>query len=193
MSYLERWRKKSCNVLSKLGNACRVGNLPEQWKEAWRVRRDTFCCCSSVTKSRLTLYDPMDCSTRTSSLLHCLLELVHIHVSQWWCHPPIPSSTALFSFHFQSFPAWGSFPVRWLLCQVAKVRSFSFSNNSSNEYSGLISFWIDWFDLLAVQETLKSLKSSDFSSTTVWNHQFFGAQLYLWSSSHIRTWLLEKP
>ena len=49
--------------------------------------------------------------------------------------------------------------------------SFSFSISPSNEYSGLISFRIDWFDLLAVQGTLKI-----FSSTTVQKHQFFGAQ-----------------
>ena len=57
----------------------------------------------------------------------------------------------------------------------------------SNEYSGLISFRIDWFDL-AVQGTLKSLVN-----TTVKKHQFFGAQPSLWSNSHIYTWLLERP
>ena len=56
-----------------------------------------------------------------------------------------------------------------------KYWSFSFSISPSNEYSGLISFRIDWLDLLAVQGTLKSL----FSHTTVQKHQFFGAQLSL--------------
>ena len=56
--------------------------------------------------------------------------------------------------------------------------NFSFSINPSSETSGLISFKIDWFDLLAVQGTLKSLPS-----TTVRKHQFFGAQPYLWSNS----------
>ena len=59
--------------------------------------------------------------------------------------------------------------IRW-----PKYWSFSFSISPSNEYSGLISFRIDWLDLLAVQETLKSL-----SDTTVQTHQFFGAQLSL--------------
>ena len=58
----------------------------------------------------------------------------------------------------------------------------SFSINPSSEYSGLISFKIDWFNLLAVQGTLKSLPS-----TTVQKHQFFGSQPYLWSNSHIHT------
>ena len=120
----------------------------------------------------------MDCSTRTPSLLHCLLELVHIHVSQWWCYPPIPSSTTPFSFYFQSFPASGSFPVCWLVHQVAKVWSFIFSDSSSNEYSGLISFWIDWFDLLAVQESLKSLlQHHSLKSSILWSSALFMVQL----------------
>ena len=69
-----------------------------------------------------------------------------------------------------------------------KYWSFSFSICPSNEYSGLTSFRIDWFDLLAVQGTLKSLLH-----TTVWKHQFFGILPSLWSNSHIHTWLLERP
>ena len=56
-----------------------------------------------------------------------------------------------------NFPASGSFPVNQLFVHVAKYWSFSFSNSPSNEYSGLISFRIDWFDLLAVQGTLRSI------------------------------------
>ena len=63
-----------------------------------------------------------------------------------------------------------------------KYWSFSFNIRTFNEYSGLISFRIDWFDLLAVQGTLKSL-----SNTTVQKHQFFGAQLSLRFNSHIHT------
>ena len=72
--------------------------------------------------------------------------------------------------------------VRW-----PKYWSFSFSISPSSEYSGLISFRMDWFDLLAVQGL-----SRVFSSTTVLKHQFFGSQSSLWSNSHIRTCLLEK-
>ena len=70
-----------------------------------------------------------------------------------------------------------------------KYWSFSFNISPSNEHPGLISFRMDWLDLLAVQGTLKSL----LSSYTVQRHQFFGAQLSLWSGSHAHTWLLEKP
>ena len=69
-----------------------------------------------------------------------------------------------------------------------KYYGFDFSISPSNKYSGLISFRIDWFDLLAVQGTLKSL----LQHHTVQKHQFFGAQPSLWSNSHIRTWPLEK-
>ena len=65
--------------------------------------------------------------------------------------------------------------------------SFSFSISPSNEYSGLISFMIDWFDLPAVQGILNSLLQ-----TAVQSHQFFGTQLPLWSNSHIHTQLQEK-
>ena len=67
--------------------------------------------------------------------------------------------------------------IRWL-----KYWSFSFSISPSNEYSGLISFRMNWFDLLAVQGL-----SKDFSNTTVQKHQFFGAQLSLQSNFHIHT------
>ena len=93
-------------------------------------------------------------------------------------HPTIPSSVAPFSSCLQSFPTSGSFPpfhIRW-----PKYCSFSFSISPSNEYSGLNSFRMDRFDLFAVQGTLKV-----FSSTTVQKHQFFSAQLSLWSSSWI--------
>ena len=72
------------------------------------------------------------------------------------CHPTISSPVIPFSSYLQSFPASGSFPdllyIRW-----PKYWSFNFNTSPSNEYSGLISFRIDWFDLLAVQGTLKSL------------------------------------
>ena len=70
-----------------------------------------------------------------------------------------------------------------LLIRWPKHWSFSFSISPSNEYSGLISFNMDWFGLLAVQETLERV----FSNTTVQKLKFFDAQSSLWSSSHIHT------
>ena len=73
--------------------------------------------------------------------------------------------------------------------QGPKYWSFSFSISPSNEYSGLISFRIDWFDVLAVQGTLESL----LQYPSIQKYQFFGTQLSLWSNSHIHIQLLEKP
>ena len=88
------------------------------------------------------------------------------------CHPTISPSVTLFSSCLQSFPASGSFPVSQLL----KVWGFSIS--PSNEYSGLISFRTDWFDLLAVQENLKSLLQHHNSKASILQHSaFFMIQL----------------
>ena len=88
------------------------------------------------------------------------------------------------------FPSIRVFSNESVLCiRWPKYGSFSFSISPSNEHPGLISFRIDWLDLLAVQGTLKSL----FSSTTVQKHQFFSAQPSSQSNSHIHTWPLEKP
>ena len=80
----------------------------------------------------------------------------------------------------QCFSASGSFPVGQLLASGGQT--FNFSINPSNEYSVLISFRIDWFNLLAVQGTLKSLLQHHSLK-----HQFCSAQPYLWCSSHICT------
>ena len=104
-----------------------------------------------------------------------------------WCHPTISFSVAPFSSCPQSFLPSGSFPmspIRW-----PKYWSFNFRISPSKEYSGLISFKTDWFDLLTIQGTLSRV----FSSTTVWKHQFFSAQPFLWSKFHVHTWLMEKP
>ena len=74
-----------------------------------------------------------------------------------WCHPTISCSVSSFSSNPQSLLASWSFPMSQLFAsRWPKFWSFSFSISTSNEYSGLIAFRIDWFDLLAVQGTLKS-------------------------------------
>ena len=74
-----------------------------------------------------------------------------------WCHPTISSSAVPFSSHLQFFSASGSFQISVRHIREPKYWSFKFSISPSNEYSGLISFRIDFFALLAVQGTLKSL------------------------------------
>ena len=76
----------------------------------------------------------------------------------WWCHPTISSSVVPFSSHLQSFPASGSIQMNQFFTSGGQSIEVSASSISpSNEYLRLISFSIDWFDLLAVQGTLKSL------------------------------------
>ena len=132
-------------------------------------------------KSSLTLCDSMDCTMTGSTVFHCLLEFAQIHVH--WV------GESSFSFCFQSLPASGSFPMSWLFASGGQsIRGFSFSISPSNGYSC-------WFPVGLTG--LNSLQSKGltrvFSSTTIWKHQFFGAQPSLWSSSHICTWLLERP
>ena len=103
----------------------------------------------------------------------------------WWCHPTISSSVVPFppAFNLSQHP--GLFKWVSSLHQVAKVLEFQLQHQSLQDWSPLE--WTGWISLQS-----KGL-SRVFSNTTVQKHQFFGAQLSLWSLSHIHTWLLEKP
>ena len=107
-----------------------------------------------------------------------------------WCHPAISFSVIPFSSCPQYFPATVFSNELALRIRWPKYWSFSFSISPSNEYLGLISFRIDWFDLLAVQGTLKSLLQHHNLKASI--HQFFGTQSSLWSYSHICTWTTGK-
>ena len=117
-----------------------------------------FLQFSSVTQLCLTLCDLMNCSTSGLPVYHQLLEFTQTHVHPVGdaishlilCHPllplpPIPPN-------IRGFSNESTLRMRW-----PKYWSFRFSISPSNEYSGLISFRMDWLDLLAVQETLKNL------------------------------------
>ena len=142
------------------------------WKETWLQDKLIVLIkhinqFSSVTQSGPTLWPhglqrsrpPCPSPTPGAYSNSCL--------SSWWCHPTITSSVVPFSC-LQSFPASGSF-LRSQFFRWPKYWSFSFSISPSNEYSRLISLRIDWFGLLVVQGTLKSLlqhhssKASDTS------------------------------
>ena len=91
-------------------------------------------------------------------------------------HSTILSSDALFSFCPQAFPEAGTFPMIQLFTSVDQNKSFSFSI-SPNEYPGLISFKIDWFDLLIVQGTLRGLLQHLSSKASIlWPSAFFTVQ-----------------
>ena len=91
-----------------------------------------------------------------------------------WCHPTILSSVPFVSC-LQSFPVSRSFPMSWLFVHIRwpKYWSFSFSISPSNEYSRLISFRIDWFDLLVVQGALKSLLQPSMKASILSCSAFF--------------------
>ena len=79
--------------------------------------------------------------------------------SSQWCHPIVSSSVVLFSSFFQSFPASRSSQMSQFFPSVCQSIGISASASvlAMNKYSGLISFRMDWMDLLAIQQTLKSL------------------------------------
>ena len=144
-----------CTLKLIQGSSSRSAPEGYSWKSSQLLRWTLLqiCCCSFAKLCLSTLHDPMNCST-----LHCLPEFAQSHV-HWVSHAIQPSHPLLFpsppafnlSQHQSLFQQVGS------LHQVIKDWSFGFSISPSNEYSGLISFRLDWFDLLAVQGILKSL------------------------------------
>ena len=154
-----------------------------------------------IVQSCLTLCDPMDYSTTGSPVLHYLpslsftvlnssLKLMTIESVMpsnhfTLCHPLLLLPSIFPSIRVYSNES--AIHIRW-----PKYWSFSFTISPSNEYSGLISFRIDWFDLLAIQETLKSLLQHHSSKASVpWCSAFFIAQLshpYMTAGKTIARW-----
>ena len=97
----------------------------------------------------------------------------------WWCHPTISSSFIPFSLQPSIFPSIRVFSNESvLLIRWSKYWSFSFSISPSNEYSGLISFRMDWLNLFVVQGTLESLLQHHSSKAEIlWHSVFFIVQL----------------
>ena len=121
----------------------------------------------------------MDCSTLGFPVHHQLLELAPAHVH--WASDAFQPSHLLFSPSPRTFSLCQHQGLcQWVSSsyQVAKYRRFSFSISPSNEYSGLISFRMDWFDLLSIQGNLKSLLQYYSSKTSILQHSaFFMVQL----------------
>ena len=130
---------------------------------------------SSVTQSSPTLWPKglqharLPCSSPTSGACSESCPLSH------WCHPTISFPVVPFSSCLQYFPASGSFQMSQFFASGGQ--SFSFNISPSNEYSGLI-FRMDWFDLLAVQGTLKNLLQHHSSKASILQRSaFFTVQL----------------
>ena len=132
-----------------------TGSYAIQFNEEIRYMSVQF---SSVTQSCLILCYPMDCSTPGFRVHHQLSELAQTHIHRVGdtiqpSHPLLSPSLPAFNLcQHQGLFQWVSSSH-----QVARYWSFSFSISPSSEYSGPISFRMDWLDLLAVQGTLKSL------------------------------------
>ena len=113
----------------------------------------------------------------------------HSRPSSRWCHPAISSSVIPFSSCPQSLPASGSFLMSQLFAWGGQSTGVSASTSllpmNTQDWSPL--GWTGWISLQS-----KGL-SRVFSNTTVQKHQFFSAQLFSQSNSHIHTWPLEKP
>ena len=140
-----------------------------------------YCHCCSITQSLWIhglQHTRLPCPSSSPRACSNSCPLNHLTIS---------SSVVHCSFSLQSFPVSGSFPMSPLFASGGQILELQIS--LSNEYSGLISFMIDWFDLLADQGTLMSLSQHHSKK----KHQVLGAQPYLRSNSCIHTWLLEKP
>ena len=134
--------------------------------------------CCSVAQLCPTLCNPVDCSMPRSPVLHhprsllrCVsVESVILSNHLILCCP--------FSSCSQSFPASGSLPVSQLFIGgQSHISTFSFSISHSNEYSGLTSLRIDWFDLLVVQRTLNSLlQHHNLKASILWHSTSFMVQ-----------------
>ena len=134
---------------------------------------------SSVTQSCPTLCDPVNCSTPGLPVHHQLPEFTQTHVHRVSdaiqpSHPlSLPSPPAPNPSQHQSFFNESTLCMRW-----PKYWSFSFSISPSKEHPGLISFRMEWLDLLAVQGTLKSLLQHHSSKAATLQHSaFFTVQL----------------
>ena len=133
-------------------------------------------CCCSVSKSCPTLCDPMDCRMPGSSISQSLLKFMSIESMILSNHPILSHPLLLLASALPSirvFSNESAVHLRW-----PKYWSFSFSISPSNEHSRLISFRMDWFDLLAVQGTLKSLlQHHSWKAPILWHPAFFLDQL----------------
>ena len=138
---------------------------------------------SSVAQSCLTLCDPMNHSTPGLPVHYQLLEFTQTHVHRVSdaiqpSHPLLsPSPPAPNPSQHQSLSSESTLRLRW-----PRYWSFSFSIIPSKEIPGLISFKLDWLDLLAVQGTLKCLRQNHSSKASILRHSDF-----LQSNSHIHT------
>ena len=137
-----------------------------------------ICCCCSVARSCPTLcnhelqHTRLPCPSLSPGVCQSSCPLSR------WCPPTISSSVGSFSACLQSFAVSGSSPMSWLFTSGGQIIAASASTSVLSDYSGLISFKIDWFCLLAVQGTLKTLQRHHYLKASVLHQSaFFMVQL----------------
>ena len=143
----------------------------------WAIVSGNSCCCCSVTKSCLIFGTPWTAACQTSLSL-TIFQFVQVHI-HWigdaiqLSHPLKPSSLPSVFQSIRVFSKKSAVHIRW-----PKYWSFTFSVSPSNEYWGLVSFKIDYFDLLAFQETLKSFpQHHSLKASILWHSAFFVVQI----------------
>ena len=163
----------ACGILPDRGlNPCllhwQVDSLPLSYRESPFNFEWSQCCCCSTAKSCLTLCNPMDCCTPGFPIPHYLPDFAQLRSiesvmlsNHFIPHCP-PLLLRLISLSIRIFSNESAVCIKW-----PKYWNFSFSISSSDEYLGLISYKIDWFDLLAVQGTLKSLIQHHTSKASI--------------------------
>ena len=158
---------------------------PRHWQDPWEPWVSWMC--HLVTLSCQALYDSMNCRSPGFPVLHYLLEFAQtdVHWVDDAIQPSHPLSlSSLLAFNLSQNQ--GLFQWAFSSHQVAKVLELQLHH--SNEYSGMISFRMDWLDLLAVQGTLRSLLQHHSSKASI-----LGCSAFFRANSHICTWLLEIP
>ena len=153
--------------------------MPSQYLQVscncwWKINELGFYCCV-VAMSCPALGNPRDCSTPSFPVPSPFPGVCSNSCPlNQWCHPTISSSVSLFC--LQSFPASGCFPINQFFASGGQ--SIGASASVLPDYSGLISFRIDWLDLVAVQGTFKSLLQHHSSKAPIlWCPAFFIIQL----------------
>ena len=141
------WRAKNqITILTVQEYFILIDNTIQKWPQQFMLL-PAKCCCCSVAKSYSTLQPHGLQHARLPRPSLALRVCSNSRPLRWWRHPTISSSLAPFSSCPWSFPASGTFAVSQLFTSVGQSTGASASSSPSNEYSGLISFRIDWFDL----------------------------------------------
>ena len=177
-SLKENWSGLPCPPLEDLSDAGIKPTSPALLVDSLQLSHQVSLYTPSVQFSRPVVSDSLWPHEPQHSRPPCPSPTPRVYPNSCplsrWCHPIISSSVIPFSSCLQSFPASRYFQMSQLFASGGQSIGFSFNISPSNEHLGLISFRMDWFDLLAVQGTLNSLLQQHSSKASI---------LFLWTVS----------